>query len=336
MDLHGKKILVTGADGFIGSHLTEALVQRGCDVRALVLYNAFNSRGWIDHLPDRTLERLEVCAGDVRDPHGMRMAMDGCSVVFHLAALIGIPYSYHSPDSYVDTNIRGTLNVLQAARELGVEKLIQTSTSEVYGTARFVPITESHPLQPQSPYSASKIAADQMALSFYHSFGTPVAICRPFNTFGPRQSCRAVIPTIITQLAAGTKAIRLGALHPTRDFCFVSDTAAGFIAIAESDQTIGEVINLGTGFDISVGNTARLIAELMDASLEIDMDEQRLRPDGSEVERLQASSARAHELTRWTPRYTGPDGLRNGLLETIAWYTDPANLRLYRPGAYAI
>ncbi len=336
MELQGRKVLVTGADGFIGSHLTEALVRRGCHVRALVLYNSFNSRGWVDHLPEQTLDQLEVFAGDVRDPHGMRTAMAECSVVFHLAALIGIPYSYHSPDSYVDTNIRGTLNIAQAARELGVEKLIHTSTSEVYGTARFVPITEAHPLQPQSPYSASKIAADQMALSFHHSFGTPVAVCRPFNTFGPRQSCRAVIPTIITQLAAGKKAIRLGALHPTRDFSFVSDTAAGFIAVAESDRTVGEVINLGTGFDISVGDTAHLIAELMKLPLEIESDAQRLRPDGSEVERLQASTSHARALTGWSPRYAGPDGLRDALLETIAWFTEPANLRLYRPDAYAI
>lgn len=336
MDLQGKRVLVTGADGFIGSHLTEELVRRGCSVRALVLYNSFSSRGWIDHLPEHVVDRLEVVAGDVRDPHGMRAVVADCSVVFHLAALIGIPYSYHSPDSYVETNVRGTLNVVQAARECGVEKLVHTSTSEVYGTARFVPITESHPLQPQSPYSASKIAADQMALSFHHSFGTPVAVCRPFNTFGPRQSCRAVIPTIVTQLAAGKKAIRLGALHPTRDFTFVSDTAAGFIAIAESDRTVGEVVNLGTGFDISVGDTARLIADLMNLPLEIDTDEQRLRPEGSEVERLQAGAARARELTGWSPRYAGLDGFGEALVATIAWFTDPANLRLYRPDAYAI
>ena len=336
MDLQGKKVLVTGADGFIGSHLVEDLVQRGCRVRALVLYNSFSSRGWIDHLPEHVVDQLEVVAGDVRDPHGMRSVVADCHVVFHLAALIGIPYSYHSPDSYVDTNVRGTLNIVQAARELGVEKVVHTSTSEVYGTARFVPITESHPLQPQSPSSASKIAADQMALSFHHSFGTPVAVCRPFNTFGPRQSCRAVIPTIVTQLAAGKKAIRLGALHPTRDFSFVTDTAAGFVAVAESDRTVGQVVNLGTGFDISVGDTARLIAELMGLPLEIDTDAQRMRPDGSEVERLQASTARARELTGWSPRYAGPDGLRDALALTIAWFTDPANLRLYRPDAYAI
>lgn len=336
MELRGRKVLVTGADGFIGSHLTEALVARGCDVRAMVLYNAFSSRGWLDHVPAATQAALEIVSADVRDPHGVRAAMRDCHVVFHLAALIGIPYSYHSPDSYVDTNIRGTLNVVQAARELGVEKVVQTSTSEVYGTARFVPITESHPLQPQSPYSASKIAADQIALSFFHAFQTPVAICRPFNTFGPRQSCRAVIPTIITQLAAGRKAIRLGALHPTRDFCFVEDTAAGFIAIAESDRSVGEAINLGTGYDVSVGDTARLIAELMQRPLEIDTDEQRLRPDGSEVERLQASSALARELTGWSPRHAGPEGLRAALRETISWFTEPANLAFYRPDAYAV
>ena len=336
MNLEGKKVLVTGADGFIGSHLVEALVRRGCDVRALVLYNSFGTRGWLDHLPDDVGSRLEIVAGDVRDPHGVRTIVADCDVVFHLAALIGIPYSYHSPDSYVETNVRGTLNVVQAARDLGVEKVVHTSTSEVYGTARFVPITEAHPLQPQSPYSASKIAADQMALSFHHAFGTPVAVCRPFNTFGPRQSCRAVIPTIITQLAAGKKAIRLGALHPTRDFSFVTDTAAGFIAIAESDRTVGEAVNLGTGFDISVGDTARLIADLMGVPLEIDTDEQRLRPDGSEVERLQAGTARAKELTGWSPRYAGREGLRAALVETIAWFTDPAHLRFYRPDDYAI
>ena len=336
VDLHDKKILVTGADGFIGSHLVEELVRRGHNVRAFVLYNALNSWGWLDHLAPATRDRLEVFAGDVRDPNGVRTAMRDCQVVFHLAALIGIPYSYHSPDSYVDTNVRGTLNIVQAARELGIGKVIHTSTSEVYGSARFVPITEDHPLQPQSPYSASKIAADQMALSFFHSFQTPVAVCRPFNTFGPRQSCRAVIPTIITQIASGRRAIKLGALHPTRDFTFVSDTVSGFIAIAESDRTVGEVVNLGTGFDVSIGDIAHLIARLMNADVEILADTQRLRPAGSEVERLQASNARAGELAGWSPKLAGLDGLTIGLRQTIAWFQDPANVRYFKPDIYNI
>ncbi len=336
MQLDGKKILVTGADGFIGSHLTEALLRRGCDVRAFVLYNSFGHRGWLDHSPEDIRADLDVFAGDIRDPHGVRSAMRGCDLVFHLAALIGIPYSYHSPDTYVDTNVRGTLNVLQAARELGIGKLVHTSTSEVYGTARYVPIDEAHPLQGQSPYSATKIGADQLALSFHQSFDTPVAIARPFNTYGPRQSARAVIPTIITQIASGSREIRLGSLHPTRDFNYVADTVAGFIAIAESDRSIGEVINIGSAFEISIGDTAALIAEVMHTPIRIVADDQRLRPSKSEVERLFASNDKARELTGWTPAYAGRDGFRRGLAETVAWFTREENLKWYRPDQYSI
>ena len=269
MDLKGKKIIVTGADGFIGSHLTEELIRRGHQVRAFVLYNSFNSWGWLDRLEPEIVNGLDVFAGDVRDPHGVKKALQGCDLVFHLAALIAIPYSYHSPDTYIDTNVKGTLNIVQAARELDIGKVVHTSTSEVYGTARFVPITEDHPLQGQSPYAASKIGADQLALSFYHSFGTPVAVIRPFNTYGPRQSARAVIPTIITQIAAGERTIKLGSLHPTRDFNYVQDTVRAFIAVAESEESVGEVINAGSNFEVSIGDTAKLIGEVMGVSLEI-------------------------------------------------------------------
>lgn len=334
MDLTTKKILVTGADGFIGSHLVETLVRRGHDVRAFVLYNSFNSWGWLDRAEREVRDGLDVFAGDVRDPNGVRTAMRGCDVVLHLAALIGIPYSYHSPDTYLDTNVKGTLNVLQAARELGVERVVQTSTSEVYGTARFVPITEDHPLQAQSPYAASKIGADQLALSFHRSFGTPVTVLRPFNTYGPRQSARAVIPTIITQLAAGCAPLRLGALHPTRDFSHVSDTVEGFVRAAASDAAVGEVVHVGSGFEISIGDTARLIAELMGQDVEIVADDRRLRPEGSEVERLWADTTRAERLLGHVPAYGGLDGLRRGLEETIAWFRRPENLAAYRPHAY--
>ncbi|MGQ2810017.1 NAD-dependent 4,6-dehydratase LegB, partial [Leptospira interrogans] len=263
-------ILITGADGFIGSHLTETLVRQGHEVRVFVLYNSFNSWGWLDQCPDDIKGKFEVFSGDIRDPNGVRAAMKGCDAVLHLAALIAIPYSYHSPDTYIDTNVKGTLNVVQAARDLNVSKVIHTSTSEVYGTARFVPITEEHPLQGQSPYSASKIGADQIAMSFYNSFGTPVSIIRPFNTYGPRQSARAVIPTIITQIAKGNRKIKLGAVHPTRDFNFVKDTVAGFIAALNSDVCVGEVINLGSNYEISVGDTVRLIAEVMKVNVEIE------------------------------------------------------------------
>lgn len=336
MNLAGKKILVTGADGFIGSHLTEELVRRDGSVRAFVLYNSFNSWGWLDHIPRDTADSIEIFAGDIRDPHGVREAMKGCDVVLHLAALIAIPYSYHSPDTYIDTNIKGTLNVVQAARELQVEKVVHTSTSEVYGTARFVPITEEHPLQGQSPYSASKIGADQIAMSFYNSFGTPVSIIRPFNTYGPRQSARAVIPTIITQLAGGSRTIKLGALHPTRDFNYVADTVRGFIAMAEAERSVGEVINIGSNYEISIGETARLIADVMGIELDTETDAVRLRPEKSEVERLWADNAKARELLGWEPTYGGVEGLRRGLSETVDWFRDPDNLKAYKAGIYNI
>ncbi len=330
------KILVTGADGFIGSHLVEALVRRGHQVRAFVLYNSFNSWGWLDRAPADVRAAVEVFAGDVRDPYGVRESMKGCEAVLHLAALIAIPYSYHSPETYVDTNVKGTLNVLQAAREMGVRRVVQTSTSEVYGTARFVPITEAHPLQGQSPYSATKIAADQLAFSFYASFGLNVVIARPFNTYGPRQSARAVIPTIITQIASGQRRIKLGAVSPTRDFNYVQDTVAGFIAAVESDRGIGEVVNFGSNFEISVGDTARLIAEAMDAEIEVVTDEVRLRPANSEVERLWADNTKARELFGWTPAYGGREGFKRGLQETAAWFADPANLAAYKADRYNI
>ncbi len=336
MNLQGKRILVTGADGFIGSHLTEHLVRSGLQVRAFVLYNSFNSWGWLDESESAVKDSLDVFAGDIRDPHGVRAAMQGCDVVMHLAALIAIPYSYHSPDTYVDTNVKGTLNVVQAARELDVQRVVHTSTSEVYGTARFVPITEEHPLQGQSPYSASKIGADQIAQSFHLSFGTPVAVIRPFNTYGPRQSARAVIPTIITQIATGARQIRLGAIYPTRDFNFVRDTVRGFVAVAESDAAVGGVINIGSNHEISIGDTAALIARLMGRSIEIQSDDQRMRPGSSEVERLWADNRRALELTGWTPEYAGLPGLERGLRETIAWFSEPAHLARYKTGRYNI
>lgn len=327
-------ILITGADGFIGSHLTEALVRKGHKVRAFVLYNSFNSWGWLDHCSPEVRGQFEVFAGDIRDPHGVKEAMKGCDAVLHLAALIAIPFSYHSPDTYVDTNVKGTLNVLQAARELGVNRVIHTSTSEVYGTARFVPITEEHPLQGQSPYSATKIAADQLAYSFYASFGLPVVIARPFNTYGPRQSARAVIPTIITQIANGKRQIKLGAVSPTRDFNYVQDTVAAFIAALQSDKGLGEVVNFGSNFEISIGDTARAIAEAMNVEVEIVTDEQRLRPVKSEVERLWAANDKARELFGWQPAYGGLDGFKRGLNETVQWFVRADNLRQYKANIY--
>jgi NAD dependent epimerase/dehydratase len=329
-------VLVTGADGFIGSHLTEALVRAGYDVKAFVLYNSFNSWGWLDHSSAEVKGKFEVFAGDVRDPHGVKEAMKGCDAVLHLAALIAIPYSYHSPDTYVDTNIKGTLNVLQAARELGVQRVVHTSTSEVYGTARFVPITETHPLQGQSPYSATKIAADQLAYSFHASFDLPVVIARPFNTYGPRQSARAVIPTIITQIANGKRQIKLGAVSPTRDFNYVKDTVAGFIAALNSDAGCGEVINFGSNYEISVGDTVQLIAEAMGKEIEIITDDTRLRPSNSEVERLWADNSKARELFGWSPQYAGRDGFKRGLAETAEWFVNPENLRGYKADIYNI
>ncbi|WP_374615154.1 NAD-dependent 4,6-dehydratase LegB [Sphingorhabdus sp.] len=330
------KVLVTGADGFIGSHLTEALVETGFATKAFVLYNSFNSWGWLDHARPAIKNQLEVFAGDIRDPYGVRTAMKGCDAVLHLASLIAIPYSYHSPDTYVDTNVKGTLNVLQAARELGVARVVHTSTSEVYGTARFVPITEEHPLQGQSPYSASKIAADQLAYSFYASFGLPVTIARPFNTYGPRQSARAVIPTIITQIAKGIRQIRLGAVSPTRDFNFVQDTVAGFIAALRSDGGLGEVVNFGSNFEISIGDTVNLIAEVMGEAIDVLTDEARLRPQASEVERLWAANDKAARLFNWRPAYGGREGFRRGLAETVDWFRKPENLIAYKADVYNI
>lgn len=306
----------------------------GYDVRAFVLYNSFNSLGWLDHCGADVKGNFEIFSGDIRDPHGVRAALKGCDAVMHLAALIAIPYSYHSPDTYIDTNIKGTLNIVQAARDWGITKVVHTSTSEVYGTARFVPITEDHSLHGQSPYSASKIGADQIAMSFYASFGTPVTILRPFNTYGPRQSARAVIPTIVTQIANGKRQIKLGAVHPTRDFNYVSDTVNGFIAALKSNQSIGEVINIGSNFEISIGDTARTIAQVMGVQIEILTDEQRLRPEKSEVERLWASNEKARDLLGWQPKYGGFEGFYRGLTETVSWFSEPANLAPYKFDAY--
>jgi len=327
-------VLVTGADGFIGSHLTEALVREGFKVRAFVQYNSFNSWGWLDQCAADTKGQFEVFPGDVRDPYGVKEAMKGCDAVLHLAALIAIPFSYNSPGTYVDTNVKGTLNVLQAARELGMKRIIHTSTSEVYGTAQFVPITEEHPLQGQSPYSATKIAADQLAYSFYSSFDLPVVTVRPFNTYGPRQSARAVIPTIITQIANGARKVQLGALSPTRDFSYVQDTVNGFLAVLNSTNGLGQVVNLGSNFEISIGDTVSLIAESMNATVEITSSQERLRPDNSEVERLWADNSKAHELFGWQPTYHGREGFKRGLSETIAWFMRPENLSSYKSGIY--
>jgi NAD dependent epimerase/dehydratase len=336
MDLKNKKILVTGADGFIGSHLTEELVRRGHSVRAFVYYNSFNSWGWLDHSPAEIKKSLDIFMGDIRDPYGVKKAMEGCDVVFHLAALISIPYSYHSPEAYVDTNVKGTLNILQAAKELQTQKIIHTSTSETYGTAQFVPITEDHPLHAQSPYAATKIAADQLAMSFHYSFNLPVSIVRPFNTYGPRQSTRAIIPTIITQIASGHKKIKLGSLHPTRDFSFVADTVRGFLAIAESDASIGQVINIGNGFEISMENTAHMISDVMNASVQFEQEDQRVRPEKSEVERLWADNSKAKMLTGWEPQYAGKEGLKKGLIETVEWFAPIENLMKYKSDVYTV
>lgn len=329
-------VLVTGAGGFIGSHLVEALVRQDHQVRAFVLYNSFNSWGWLDHIHEDVMEGVEVFSGDVRDPNGVRTAMKGCDVVYHLAALIAIPYSYHSPDTYVDTNVKGTLNILQAARDLEVDRVVHTSTSEVYGSAQFVPITEDHPLQGQSPYSASKIGADQLAYSFYTSFDLPVCTVRPFNTYGPRQSARAVIPTIITQIEAGERVIKLGALYPTRDFNYVADTTAGFIAVAKNERAIGEVVNIGSGFEISIGDLAHLIADVMGVSITIETKEERVRPEKSEVDRLHACNERLRTWTDWSPQYSDIEGLKKGLAETADWFRNPENLSSYKVNQYNV
>lgn len=323
-----KKALVTGADGFIGSHLTELLLQQGYSVVALSYYNSFNYWGWLEDI--KAGDNLQVVTGDVRDPHFVRHIMQGVDIVFHLAALIAIPYSYHAPDTYVDTNIRGTLNVCQAAKELGGIRVIVTSTSEVYGTAQYVPIDEKHPKQPQSPYSASKIGADAMAMSFFNAFNLPVTIARPFNTYGPRQSARAIIPTIITQIANGISEIKLGDLSPTRDFNFVKDTARGFLAIARCDETIGREVNIASDFEISMADTLNIIKELMQSDVHFITDHQRLRPENSEVFRLWGDNKLIVELTGWKPEYN----IRQGLRETIDWFTIPVNLAKYKAGIY--
>ena len=325
-----KKILVTGADGFIGSHLTEELVRKGYEVKAFVYYNSFNTWGWLDTLPKSIMQHVEVFQGDIRDPHGVKEAVKGCNVVFHLAALIAIPFSYHSPDAYVDTNIKGTLNILQAARELNIERVLVTSTSEVYGTAQYVPIDELHPYQGQSPYSATKIGADRLTESFYRSFNLPVTIVRPFNTYGPRQSARAVIPTIITQLLSGKEEIKLGSLTPTRDFNYVKDTVNGFIEIYRSDRTIGEEINIATQQEISIGELAEELIRQINPKAKIICDEQRLRPEKSEVNRLLGSNRKILELTEWKIQYT----FSQGIAETIEFLRD--NMEKYKTDIYNV
>jgi NAD dependent epimerase/dehydratase len=322
------KALVTGADGFIGSHLTELLLKKGYTVLALSYYNSFNYWGWLEDIPAN--QNLEVVTGDVRDPHFVKHIMQGVDIVFHLAALIAIPYSYHAPDTYVDTNVKGTLNICQAAKELGNIRVIHTSTSEVYGTAQYVPIDEKHPKQPQSPYSASKIGADAMAMSFYNAFDLPVTTARPFNTYGPRQSARAIIPTIISQIANGMKEIKLGDLTPTRDFNFVKDTARGFLAIAECDETIGKEVNIASNFEISMADTLNLIKEIMQSDVKFITDEQRLRPSNSEVFRLWGDNSLICSLTTWKPEYT----IVQGLKETVEWFMKGENLKKYKAGIY--
>ena len=330
MDLKNKKVFITGADGFIGSHLTEALLTKGCSVKALSYYNSFNSWGWLEDVQNNG--NLEVVSGDIRDPHFCKEITKNVDIIFHLAALIAIPYSYVAPDSYVDTNIKGTLNICQSAKENGNIRVIHTSTSEVYGTAQYVPIDEKHPKQPQSPYSASKIGADAMAMSFYLSFGLPVTIARPFNTYGPRQSARAIIPTIITQIASGKKEIHLGDLRPTRDLNYVKDTCQGFIALAEHDETIGKEINISSNTEISMADTLNLIKEIMQSNVSFVVDEQRLRPSDSEVFRLWGDNSQINRLTGYKPGYD----IRKGLTETIEWFLYPSNLSKYKTNIYNI
>lgn len=332
MELNNKKVLITGADGFIGSHLVERLLDEGAIVKAFVYYNSFNNWGWLDTLSKEVLSKIEIFSGDIRDPYGVKEAMKGCDVVFHLAALIAIPYSYHSPDSYVDTNIKGTLNIVQAAKELNIEKILVTSTSEVYGTALYVPIDEKHPKQGQSPYSATKIGADHLADSFFRSFNLPVTIVRPFNTFGPRQSARAVIPTIITQLLTGKEEIKLGALHPTRDLLYVKDTVNGFVEIAKSDSLIGHEVNIATNSEITVGNLAQSLIDIINPNAKIVSDDIRLRPQKSEVERLFGSNEKILQHTNWEQHFS----LENGLRETIEWFKDSNNLKLYKADIYNV
>lgn len=332
MNIKDKKILITGADGFIGSHLVEELINEGANVKAFVYYNSFNSWGWLETLPKEQLSKIEVFAGDIRDPNGIRTAMKGCEVVFHLAALIAIPFSYHSPDSYIDTNVKGTLNVVQAAKELGIERVLVTSTSEVYGTAQYIPIDELHPRQPQSPYSASKIGADSIADSFYRSFNLPLTIVRPFNTYGPRQSARAVIPTVITQLLNGIEEIKLGDLTPTRDLLFVKDTVKGFVAIAKADSLIGHDCNIATQSEISVAHLANELIAQINPKARIVSDKQRLRPEKSEVFRLYGANEKIKQHTDWQPAYS----LKDGLAETISWFSRKENLAQYKADIYNI
>ena len=332
MELRNKKVLVTGACGFIGSHLVEKLLEEVCQVKAFVYYNSFNSWGWLDSFPKEKLEQIEIFTGDIRDYESVKAAVKGVDIVFHLAALISIPYSYRSPASYVDTNVTGTLNILQACRDYEVEKVLVTSTSEVYGTARYVPIDENHPRQPQSPYSATKIAADCLAESFYRSYNLPVVIVRPFNTYGPRQSARAVIPTIITQLLSGKTEIKLGVLHPTRDFVFVEDTVNGFIEIAKSDKTVGEEINIATCQEISIGDLARKLIHMINPEAKVVTDKQRIRPEKSEVERLLGDNTKIKKLTNWKQKYSLDEGLRI----TIEWFKNKENLKFYKPDVYNV
>lgn len=332
MNLASKHVLITGSDGFIGSHLTEELLSKGCKVRAFVYYNSFSSWGWLDNLDKEQLSQIEVISGDIRDRGSVSKAMEGVDVVFHLAALIGIPYSYDSPESYVGTNITGTLNVLEEARRHGTERVLVTSTSEVYGTAQYVPIDEKHPFQGQSPYSATKIGADRMAESYYRSFNIPVTTVRPFNTYGPRQSARAIIPTIISQLCNGKEALSLGSLTPTRDLVYVKDTARGFISIAESEETIGEEINIATQEEISIQDLTEKLIQAINPSAKIVTDSQRVRPEKSEVERLLGSNEKIKALTDWRPEWT----LDQGLASTIEWFQDPANLAAYKSDIYNV
>lgn len=321
-----KKVLVTGADGFIGSHLTETLIKEGYDVTAFIYYNSFSSKGWLDQTDNEIKKQINFFAGDIRDPYGVRQAVKNVDYILHLASLIAIPFSYHSPDSYVDTNIKGTLNILQAAKDFNIEQIIHTSTSEVYGTAKEVPIKENHPLSGQSPYSASKIGADQLAFSFFTSFNLPVSIIRPFNTYGPRQSARAVIPSVISQIANKNEFIKLGSLHPTRDFSYIEDTVRGFLSAINNKRTIGEVINLGSGFEISIGDTVNLISQIMGREIKIKVDDNRIRPPKSEVERLFACNKKAKLLMDWSPKFSGIKGFEEGLEKTISWFIKDENL----------
>jgi NAD dependent epimerase/dehydratase len=330
MNLKDKTVLVTGADGFIGSHLTEMLLSEGCKIKALSQYNSFNNWGWLEQIKD--LQEIEVLSGDIRDPHYCLEITKGVDVIFHLAALIAIPYSYVAPSSYVETNISGTLNICQAALQNGCQKIIHTSTSEVYGSALYVPIDEKHPLQPQSPYSASKIGADNMAMSFFNAFNLPLTIARPFNTYGPRQSARAIIPTIISQIASGSKVIQVGDLSPTRDFNYVEDTCRGFVALAKSDQTIGEIINIGSNFEISINDTFELIKKIMNSDVQFEVDPQRIRPQKSEVSRLWCDNSKIEQLTGFKPQFS----IESGLTKTIEWFSEKSNLNHYKTNLYNV